>query len=74
MGIMAIEVEVKKIGNSLGIIIPNDIVNEKSLKPHSKVSIEIVKKADLRDMFGILKGKTNMTAQEFKDLAREGWE
>ncbi len=29
------------------------------------------KKADLRNVFGTL--KTEMTGQEFKDLAREGW-
>ena len=34
--------------------------------------MEPAKEADLTDIFGTLKRK--MSGQEFKDLAREGWE
>ncbi len=70
---MAIETRIKKIGDSLGLIIPDEIVKEKNLKSGEKVFVEINKPVHLRKFFGILKGKTRMTGQEFKDLARKGW-
>jgi len=42
-----------------------------SMKDGSSDFIE--KKADLSHLFGMLKGKVKMSGQEFKDLAREGW-
>lgn len=71
---MATEAIIKKWGNSLGVILPNDFIKEKHLKENDKIIIEAVKKADLSDMFGSLKGKIKMSGQEFKDMAREGWE
>lgn len=71
---MAIEVEVRKVGNSLGIILPSDFVRERHLKVNDKVNILITKQADLSKIFGSLKGKLKMSGQEFKDLAREGWD
>ena len=71
---MATDVVVRKWGNSLAVILPNEFVKEKHLKENDVFSIEIVKKADLSDMFGSLKGKLKMSGQEFKDMAREGWE
>ncbi len=69
---MAMETIVKRWGNSMGIILPKDIVEEKNIKENDKIVVEIVKKADLRKVFGSL--KLGMSGQEFKDLARKGWE
>ena len=69
---MAIEVVIKKWGNSLGAIFPKKEIEKKHLKPNEKVIIQVVKKADLRDIFGSL--KREMSGQEFKDMVREGWE
>ncbi len=69
---MATEVEIRKIGNSLGIILPSEIVKNKKLKKNERILIEIVKETDLRPLFGIL--KTKETGQHFKDMVRKGWE
>ena len=69
---MATELKVKKIGNSLGFILPAEIVKSRGLKPEQKVFVEFVKKSDLRSLFGLL--KTRETGQSFKDRVRRGWE
>ncbi len=69
---MAIEVEIKKWGNSIGIILPKFILDSQGLKERDKIIINIVKKADLSKTFG--REKRTMTGQEFKDIVRQGWE
>lgn len=68
---MATQLEIKKWGNSIGVVFPKEMVEKKHLKVHERVLVEVVKEADLRKLFGTLKSK--MSAQEFKDLVREGW-
>jgi len=68
---MAVEVTLRKWGNSVGVVFPKEFVKQRHLKPNQKIWVEVTKKADLSSIFGTLKTKT--TAQEFKDLAREGW-
>lgn len=66
------EIVVKKWGNSLGIIIPNEIVKQKQLEEGDVVFIpDIMKKADLTPVYGSIKRK--MSGQAFKDMVREGW-
>lgn len=64
------EVEVRKWGNSLGVIIPAEIVKAEGLKPHDKAWIRITKLRypDPRS-FGMLKD-TKLNAQEIKDRLR----
>ena len=69
---MATEVIVKKWGNSMGILLPKELVEKKNLKENEKILVEVVKEADLKNIFGSLKRK--ISGQEFKDLARKGWE
>ena len=71
---MEVETTIKKIGNSFGVLFPKEFVREESLEENKKVIINIVKVADLSDIFGSLKGKIRMSGQKMKDLAREGWE
>ena len=68
---MATEVTIKKIGNSLGIILPKEVVKSKKIKKDEKVLIEIVKESNLKPLFGIL--KTKESGQHFKDMVRKGW-
>ena len=68
---MATQLEIKKWGNSIGVVFPKEMVERKHLKVHEKILVEVVRAADLRKLFGTLKSK--MSAQEFKDLVREGW-
>ena len=68
---MAIEVVVKKWGNSVGVILPKELVERESIKENEKVLLGVVKEANLEGIFGSLKRK--MPGQEFKDMVRNGW-
>ena len=68
---MATQTFLKRWGNSLAIIVPREMVKEKSLSENDRVKIEIFKEADFSDVFGTL--KTKISGQEFKDEARKGW-
>ena len=68
---MATEVNVRKWGNSMGIVLPKELIEEKGIKEDDEIIIEVAKKADLRKLFGSLKRK--MSGQEFKDMVRKGW-
>ena len=50
-------VELKKWGNSLGIIIPKDKIDELRLSEHDFIDIDIAKKEKING-FGIARGKT----------------
>ena len=69
---MAVEVTLRKWGNSIGVVFPKEFVKERNLKPNQKIVVEVTRKADLRKIFGSLPRK--MTGQEFKDMVKEGWE
>ena len=68
---MATEVIVKKWGNSMGIVLPKSLVEEKKLKENQKVIIQVIKKIDITDLFGSLNLKES--AQKLKDRGRKGW-
>ncbi len=68
---MAVEVVVRKWGNSVGVILPKELVEREDLKENEKVLLEVVKEANLEGIFGSLKRK--MSGQEFKDMVKEGW-
>ena len=61
----------RKWGDSIGFIIPKEIVDKEKIKPNSKVKFEIIKVTDISDTFGKLKRK--ISGQQFKDRARAGW-
>lgn len=63
--------EVKKWGNSLGIILPMKKMDNLNIKPGDKISIEISKKVDFSNLFGTL--KFDKSTQELKDEIRKGW-
>ncbi len=69
---MGATAKVRKWGSSLGIVLPKKIVEEKKLKENDEVTIEVVKEADLRGVYGSLNFKK--TTQELKNEARKGWE
>ena len=51
--------KVKKWGNSLGIIIPKNVLDNENIKEGSEIEISIrsKNKTKVKDIFGILKGK-----------------
>ena len=61
----------RKWGDSIGFIVPKEVVENEKIKPNSKVKFEIIKVSDISDTFGKLKRK--ISGQEFKDRARSGW-
>ena len=69
---MAVEVKVKKWGNSMGIILPKVLIEKKQLKEKDNILVEIVKEANLSNVFGSIK-KRKLAGQKFKELVREGW-
>jgi antitoxin component of MazEF toxin-antitoxin module len=69
---METEVIIRKWGNSLGVILPKELVEKEGLKENKKVIVHIVKKADISHLFGLLERK--MSGQKFKDMVREGWD
>jgi len=48
----------KQWGNSIGVILPKDIIREKNIKPDEEIFLEIEKKRSiLRELFGALRFK-----------------
>lgn len=65
------DAEIKEWGNSYGIIVPKDVLQNARLKSHSKVHVFIVPENNvLRRTFGKLKG-WKLTGQQLKDRARK---
>jgi len=62
---------VKRWGNSLGIVLPKDMVEKEELSEDTEILVDVVKKADISFLFGSLERK--MSGQKFKDMVREGW-
>jgi len=69
---MKIQAMVRQWGNSLGIILPKEIVKNEELKPKEEVIVEITKKPDLRKIFSSLKPKRPV--QDIKDEIKAGWQ
>lgn len=65
------ETTIRKVGNSVGLVLSKEFLQKEHLKINEKVEVLIAKKANLSDVFGSLKTKTS--GQKFKDLVREGW-
>ncbi len=49
---MKTEVITKKMGGSIGIIIPNEIIKEEKIKPEQRVKIYIEKVSDVSFLWG----------------------
>jgi antitoxin component of MazEF toxin-antitoxin module len=62
----------RKWGNSLGITLPRELVEQQNIKEGDALMLPvIIKKANLSKIFGSI--KTGESGQKFKDRAREGW-
>lgn len=66
------KVRVKQWGNSLGIVIPREIVIKEELEPEEEVIVTIRKKDTLSTLFGKGKG-IKLDAQKMKDELRREW-
>ena len=59
-------VQVKKWGNSFGVILPKRIIDEKEIREGMEIEITIQtkNKTKVKDIFGILKGKLKRPTEE----------
>ena len=63
--------QIKKWGNSFGVIIPKDIIQGEKLKENDEIEIIIVRPNNvLKETFGILKGKIKKSTQQIMDETR----
>lgn len=60
---------VKQWGNSLGLIIPCEIVRHENIKSDDEVIVDITKRQDIMKLFGSLKLKKS--SQQMKDEFRD---
>jgi antitoxin component of MazEF toxin-antitoxin module len=65
-------VTARKWGNSIGVTLPSEMVEDEKIKPNDKVILSVRKVVPIKDLFGTL--KTKKTAQQIKDELRKGWD
>ena len=67
-----IETTAKRWGNSIGIIIPKEVIDKEHIKENGIVRFLIIKESDriLRETFGLAKDKIKKTAQQIKNEIR----
>lgn len=68
-----IECTTKKWGNSVGIVLPKDLVDNENIKINEKVVIDIKKVHKAKDFFGMLPNWKADT-QKIKNELRKGWD
>jgi hypothetical protein len=65
-------VTIRKWGNSLGVTLPNELVEKDKLNVNDKLLLKLEKVDSLEELFGAF--KTNKTGQQIKDELRKGWD
>lgn len=64
----------RKWGNSIGVILPKEMIEEQKLKPNERVEVIIIREANIKHLFGSMPRQKGMSAQKLKNIARAGWE
>jgi antitoxin component of MazEF toxin-antitoxin module len=64
--------KIRRWGDSLGIVIPSNLVKDIGCKPGDEVEIELRKSKDILDLFGKAKFG-GIDTQKMKDEMRAGW-
>lgn len=63
-----IKVKTRKWGNSIGIIIPKEVVKREKIKSGQKISILLLKDSDvLKKTFGSMRGRVKEPTQRIMD-------
>ncbi len=72
---VSVTAKVKKWGNSLGIVIPKETVNEENIEEGDELEVIMIKKTDvIKETFGMLKGKLKRNTDEvLAEVDRELW-
>ena len=68
-----VESYARKWGNSLGVIIPKEIVEREHISEHEQILITIRKKHRAEEFFGMLAGWKKPTSK-IKKKMKQGWE
>ena len=69
-----VHARIKKWGNSLGIILPREVVDSEHLRENQEIRFWIMKPVFVKDLFGIAKGKLKRpTAEVLKEIRKEIW-
>lgn len=68
-----IKSQIKKWGNSYGMVIPKETIRNENLKENQQVEVILLKDSRkvLKEMFGIAKDKLKKSAQQLKDEIRK---
>jgi antitoxin component of MazEF toxin-antitoxin module len=69
---MTTTAKLKTWGNSLGVVVPKDLVRAEHLEEGDEVIIQIKKKHSIKEIFGSLKD-LNIDSQKMKDQLRKEW-
>ena len=67
--------KIKKWGNSFGIVIPKEVIDNEGLKENQYIEFFIVRNDSakvLKETYGLLKGRFRKSEQQMKDELREG--
>lgn len=70
---MEVELKTKKWGNSIGVVLPKEVVDEVGIKIEETIVIDIKKRLKVKDVFGLFPRTSKKTAQQIKDEMRSGW-
>jgi len=65
---------VKKVGNSIGVLFPSEIVKEQHLKPGEELTVTIQRKSNvLKELFGALPSKksADIVLKEYRKEFKE---
>ena len=64
-------VTLRRWGNSLGLVLPKEVVVSKHLRPNERVLIDVKPAKKIEDLFGSV--KFSKSAQALKEELRRGW-
>lgn len=65
-------VTARQWGNSIGITLPRDLVENENIKPSEKLVVSVRRASSIDSFFGKLKSKRS--GQSIKDELKKGWD
>lgn len=68
---MTVASRVRRVGNSLSIVIPADEVKAQKISEGDIIEVDIRRKVNIKNLFGSV--KFSKSAQAMKDEDRKGW-
>lgn len=68
-----IECRTRKWGSSIGIVIPNEVVQREHIKPDEVVRVQVRKMPFARELWNLGPLARKESTQKIKDELRKGW-